>query len=89
MDAVGHCARRGRRNWSSTRRGLDLIGMRLRLGFAAVALAGGYVLTLAQHAWKLSDGLVLGLMGALVVALLMLADRIDGGSPPARPVPKR
>ena len=58
--------------------------MRLRMGFAAITLAVGFILTRAQHQFGWSDGLVLGLIGATVLGLLMLADRIDGRRPQAR-----
>lgn len=51
------------------------------MGFAAIALVAGFALTRAQGQLGWSDGLVLGLIGALVVLLLLVADRIEGRPP--------
>jgi hypothetical protein len=58
------------------------------MGFAAVMLGVGFVLTLAQDEFGLSDGIVLALIGAFIIGLLVLADWIEG-RPPAGSVPRR
>jgi len=58
------------------------------MGFAVVVMAAGFALTRAQQTVGLSDGVILGLIGALIVFLLALADRIEGRTPPTGSVPR-
>lgn len=56
------------------------------MGFAAVALVAGFVLTRLQDEFGWSDGVALGLLGGVVLVLLLLADRIEGRPPHTGPL---